>query len=205
MSNLKFYERDYKNEQLMQLAEQVHAKMGEQIALFPKSVGGLSNLHTALVPFRHAAAEAIHRDSRAIKIRNRKRQELICVLKELAKYVDTVARDDDAVVLAAGFDIRKGRTSYRAPVPKAQRPTTKAGQIGSGRISLRTTPWPGARLYWYRFRPRRNGGEWSTQLSSKSYCTIEGLKTFKEYEFRVSFIGIDPTPNFSDTINCIVL
>lgn len=205
MSNLKFNEKDYKDVQLMQLAEQIHTKMGQDSALFPEPMPELSVLQSALVAFRNAATEAAYRDKRAVMIRNQKRQELVYVLKELAKYVDTVAKDNDIVVLAAGFDIRKGSTSYSGLVPKAQRPVAEPSDIGSGRISLRTEPWAGARMYQYQFRVKGSEDGWSTQLSTKSTCAVEGLEAFREYEFRVSFMGIDPRLNYSDVTSSFVL
>ncbi|MFU1857921.1 fibronectin type III domain-containing protein [Sphingobacterium sp. NGMCC 1.201703] len=205
MSQLTINEKDQTDVQLMQTAEQIATKMANEKTLFPTPVPALTALEAALVAFRNSATEAAYRDTRAIMIRKQKRQELVYILKELGKYVDTVANNDDTIVLAAGFNIKKTSTSYAGLVPKAQRPIAEPSQIGSGRITLKTDVWAGARMYQYQFRPKGSEQEWTSQLSSKSTCVVEGLDTFKEYEFRVSYIGINPTPNYSDITSSFVL
>ncbi|MCW8310294.1 MULTISPECIES: fibronectin type III domain-containing protein [Sphingobacterium] len=205
MSQLTINERGQTDVQLMQTAEQIATKMANETTLFPDPVPALSVLNTALAAFRNSATEAAYRDTRAIMIRKQKRQELVYILKELGKYVDTIANNDDTIVLAAGFNIRKTNASYDGFVPRAQRPIAEPGQIGSGRIVLKTVAWTGARMYEYQFRLKGSNAEWSSQLCSKSSCIIEGLETFKEYEFRVTYIGINPTPNYSDLTSSFVL
>src|SRR5690606_29817602 len=194
MNKLKLNEKGQSDVQLMQTAEQILSKMAQEATLFPTPVPELTALETALTAFRNSATEAAYRDTRAILIRKQKRKELVYVLKELAKYVDTIANGDDSIILAAGFSVRKESDSYGGLVPKAQRPIAEPSEIGSGRILLKTEPWAGARMYDFQFRIKGSTEAWNSQLSSKSTCLIEGLETFKEYEFRATYIGIDPTP-----------
>lgn len=204
MSKLTLNEREQTDVQLMQTAEQILSKMTAEAVLFPTPVPDLEALQSALTAFRNSATEAAFHDSRAILIRNQKRKDLVYILKELSKYVDTIAKDDDATVLAAGFSLRKVSDSYKGLVPKAQRPIAEHPQIGIGRILLRTEPWTGARMYDFQYRIKDSAEDWKSQLSSKSTCTIDGLETFKEYEFRTTYIGIYPTPNFSDILSAYV-
>lgn len=205
MSQLTINEKDQTDVQLMQTAEQIATKMANEAVLFPTPIPALTVLNAALTTFRNSATEAAYRDTRAIMIRKQKREELVYVLKELGKYVDTIAGNDDTIVLAAGFNIRKTNTSYNGFVPKAQRLIAEPDQVGSGRVNLKTTAWAGARMYEYQYRHKGSELEWTSQLSSKSTCIIEGLETFREYEFRVTYIGIDPTPNYSDVTSSFVL
>ncbi|PUV21967.1 fibronectin type III domain-containing protein [Sphingobacterium athyrii] len=205
MSQLTINEKDQTDVQLMQTAEQIATKMANEAVLFPTPIPALTVLNAALTAFRNSATEAAYRDTRAIMIRKQKREELVYVLKELGKYVDTIAGNDDTIVLAAGFNIRKTNTSYNGFVPKAQRLIAEPDQVGSGRVNLKTTAWAGARMYEYQYRLKGSNEAWSSQLSSKSTCVIDGLETFKEYEFRVTYIGIDPKPNYSDAISSFVL
>ena len=205
MNKLKLNEKEQTDVQLMQTAEQILSKMTQEPILFPTPVPELTELEHALTVFRNSATEAAYRDTRAILIRKQKRKELVYVLKELAKYVDTVANGNYSIILAAGFGVRKTNGSYSGLVPKAQRPIAEPNQVGSGRVSLKTEPWAGARMYNFQFRIKGSTENWLSQLSSKSTCVIEGLDTFKEYEFRATYIGIDPTPNFSDVTSSYVL
>lgn len=205
MSKLKLPGKKQTDVQLMQTAEQIYSKMTAESTLFAAPVPALTILEAALTAFRNSATEAAYRDTRAIMIRKQKRQELDYVLKELSKYVDTVANGDGTVVLAAGFSLQKSNESYSGLVPKAQRPIAEPGQIGSGRVQIKTTSWTGARMYEFQYRIKGSTDAWTSQLSSKSSCVLEGLETFKEYEFRVTYIGINPTANYSDSTSSYVL
>ncbi|RKE56669.1 hypothetical protein [Sphingobacterium detergens] len=205
MSQLTINDKDQTDVQLMQTAEQIATKMAKETTLFPTPVPTLSALEAALTAFRNSATEAAYRDTRAIMIRKQKRQDLVYILKELGKYVDTVANNDDTIVLAAGFNLRKANSSYSGSVPKAQRPIAEPDQVGSGRVNLKTEAWAGARMYQFQYRLKGSEAAWASQLSTKSTCILNGLETFKEYEFRVSYLGIDPTPNYSDTTSSFVL
>lgn len=205
MSKLTIKEVQQTDVQLMQTAEQIFTKMTAEATLFSTPVPALATLETALIAFRNSATEAAYRDTRAILIRNQKRASLVYLIKELGKYVDTIANGDDSIVLAAGFSLRKANGSYHGLVPKAKAPLAEPKEIGSGRILLRTNPWTGARMYDFQCRIKGSPEAWTSQLSSKSTCMIEGLEQFKEYEFRVTYIGIDPTPNYSDSTSSYVL
>ena len=198
MSYVTFNAGNLKDVELMQMAEQILTKMGQEMILFPAPKPDLDTLEASLDSFRYAATEALYRDNRAILIRRQKKDELVYVIKELAKYVDTIARGDRTIILAAGFTGRKSRSSYDGFVHQAQRPIATASEVGSGRMKVKTERWVGARMYEFQFRLKEGDGIWNKQLCSKSTCIIEGLRSFKEYEFRVSYIGIDPRPNYSD-------
>lgn len=205
MSKLTIKELQQTDVQLMQTAEQIYTKMTAETTLFETPVPSLTALDAALVAFRLSATEAAYRDTRAIIIRKQKRGELAHVLKELGKYVDTVAKGDDSIVLAAGFGLRKPNDSYNGLAPKAKAPVATPGEIGSGRIKLKTEKWAGARMYEFQCRLKGSSEAWISQLSSKSSCVIGGLEQFKEYEFRVTYIGIDPTPNYSGSTSSYVI
>ena len=205
MKRIKIGKKDLTDAQLMQIAEQIHTKMMSETTLFAMPVPALPVLEGALVVFRDAAVEAVYRDKRAIIIRNEKRESLLYILKELSKYVDTVANGDSSIVLASGFSLPKSPESYSGYVPKADQPTAKYSQVGTGRITLKTNRWAGARMYQFQYRAKDATGEWISQLSSKSSCVIESLESFKEYEFRVTYIGINPIPNYSDITSSYVL
>lgn len=199
MHRIKIGKKDPTDVQLMQSAEQIYTKMTAELTLFPAPVPSLTVLERSLTIFRHAVVEAAYRDKRAIVVRNEKRKELLYVLKELSKYVDTMAAGDGSIILAAGFSLHKTPESYDGFVPKAQQPKIKTGQIGSCSVQLKTNRWAGARMYNFQYRKKGGAEDWVSCFSSKSSCTIEGLENFQEYEFRVTYVGINPTPNYSDS------
>ncbi len=80
------------------------------------------------------------------------------------------------------------------------------GYPGSGIADLRVKYLRAARQY--RFDYRLVGEEqWSTLYSSSSRVTVNGLESFRDYEFRAAYIGggVNPTPRFGETLTSIVL
>src|SRR5690606_21472993 len=197
--------RSMNNEELMQYAEQIITKMRASEAVFPEPVPGLGSIETALIAFRLSATEAAHRDSRAIRIRREKRNELEYLLSELAKYVDTIANKDAVSIQTAGFTLSKDAESFTGLVRKAKGVVAEPQQVGSRRIKIKVARWKGARMYRYQFRKKGVETEWSELLSSKSTFVIEGLERFQEYEFRASYLGINPEPNYSDIVASYVV
>lgn len=190
---------------MMQYVEQIVTKMAANADLFTTPVPALATVETALQAFRHSATEAAYRDSRAIGLRKEKRRELEYLIGELSKYVDTIAKGHVPTVLASGFAPTKDANSYEGFVPKALRLVAEPKGVGSARIRLKVAPWAGARMYQFEYRKKGVETDWVSQLSTKSFCILEGLDRFQEYEFRASYIGIDPRPNYSDIVSSYVV
>src|SRR5690606_34450593 len=135
----------------------------------------LEDLEAALNAFRDATTEAAFRDQRAIVLRNQREDALKFVVQELSKYVDTVARGDEAVLLAAGFIPSKPTTGRfgRSPLPTNFRAIPD--YVGSARIQLRVDRWPGARLYQFEHRKKGSDHPWQRTMSSKTSVTLENL------------------------------
>lgn len=193
-----------KDDNLMQYVEQIITNMRAAATTFPEPVPGLDVVEAALIDFRLSATEAAYRDARAIRIRKDKKKQLEYLLSELAKYVDTIANKDANVVLASGFSLPKEAQSYAGPVPKATHLRAEPQQVGSRRIKMKVDRWKGARMYQFQFR-KKGETEWITQFSSKSTCVLEGLEMFQEYEFRATYVGISPEPNYSNLVASYVV
>lgn len=193
-----------KDDNLMQYAAHIITEMTKAADIFPEPIPGLETIETALTAFRLSATEAAYRDIRAIKVRDEKRKELEYLLRELSKYVDTVANRNETIILASGFNLKSSATSYAGSVPKATRLQLEPQQVGSSRIKIKINPWKGARMY--RFEWRKKGKtEWAIQFSTKSTCILEDLEMFQEYEFRASYMGVNPEPNYSDIVASYVV
>lgn len=193
-----------KDDNLMQYVEQIMTNMREAVAIFPEPLPGLNTIETALIDFRISATEAAYRDSRAVRLRNDKRAHLEYLISELAKYVDTIAGRDANKVLASGFALPKDAQSYAGPLPKASHLRAEPQEVGSRRIKLKIDRWKGARIYRFEWR-KKDETEWSVHFSTKSTCILEGLEMFQEYEFRATYVGIDPEPNYSNVVASYVV
>lgn len=196
--------RNMNNEELMQYAEQIITKMRDSTEIFPEPAPELATVENALLTFRMAATEAVHRDSRAIRIRTEKRKELEYLISELAKYVDTVANKNAIVIQTSGFMLSKEAESFAGVLPKLKGLVAEPQQVGSLRMKLTAKHWKGARMYQFEYR-KKGETEWLTRLSTKSKCILEGLEMFQEYEFRATYVGIHPEPNYSDIVTSYVL
>lgn len=200
---LRFYELNAA--ELTQFAEQVLGKMGQATDLFDSPQPSLAELEGALTAFREATTEAAFGDRRAIVLRNQRKAELEGVIYELSKYVDTVAAGDEAVVLAAGFIPQRTSTARLGRAPKPSGLRAQPDYVGSARIEIRVDRWAGARMYQFEYRKKGFDEEWNQVLSSKSTCLLEGLDVFEEYEFRVSYRGVDPAVVYSDVVSSYVI
>jgi len=190
---------------LAQYAEQILGKMTQETELFVTPVPALETLENALTAYIAATTEAAFRDTRAIELRKERRSELEDVIYELSKYVDTIAKGNRSIVLAAGFLPTNASTGRYGRAPKPESPRATPDYVGSGRIQLKVPAWAGARMYQFEFRRKGAETPWQLLISSKSSCAVEGLDIFQEYEFRVAYRGADPAIVYSDTVSCFAI
>ena len=190
--------------ELLRYAEHIHLKMNENADLFPDPVPGLEELETRLEAYRDAYAEATFRDKRAVVLKKQRGAELQEVIYRLSHYVDAVAQGDPAVILAAGYEASKPSTNRIGRTPKAENLRVEYVQVGSGIVVLKVDPWRPARMYRYEYR-KAGTQEWESLLHSTSTLELTELEMLEEYEFRVSYIGRDAVPNFSDVTKALVV
>ena len=190
--------------ELLNYAEHILKKMEENEGLFEEPVPSLTVLDSALSAYRAAYAEATHRDMRAVVLKGQKGKALQQVIYRLSHYVDAQAQGDPAIILAAGYRPSKSKRYRAGAPPKAHRARVQNGEVGSGVLWVSVPPWKHARLYLYQYR-KKGTEEWSSTLHSRSKMEFSELERLKEYEFRVSYLGTDTTPNFSDTVTALVV
>ncbi len=191
--------------QLLQYAGQIHSKMSEHTDLFATPNPALADLETAIGDFRDATTEAAFRDRRAIVLRDQRQAALQAVVYELSKYVDTIAKGDEAVVLAAGFEPNKSQSNRYGRPPQPSNVKAAPDGVGSARILLSVNRWAGAKMYQFEYRRKGADQAWQQVISSKSTCELENLEIFQEYEFRVAYRGTNPTLVYSDVVSSYVV
>lgn len=194
----------YNATELLHYAENILLKMTQNAELFPTPIPSLTALENSLNAYREAYAEATFRDRRAVVIKGQKGKNLQQVIYRLAQYVDMLADGDEAVILAAGFRPTLPKTNRTGMTPQAENVRIEAVKIGTGVIRIRVKPWSSARLYRYDYR--KMGTEtWESILSSKSTLEVTIPEILLQYEFRVSYLGRDTEPNFSDIVTALVV
>lgn len=199
---------DFKNldsAQLIQYGEEIVKKMEEHDTVFATPVPALIVVSTAISDFRKAVAEAAFNDRLAIAVRKEKRTDLEYVITELSKYVDTMARGNETIIMSAGFVPSKVAVFSNDPNPKAVNLRAEPNGLGTMGVLARVEPWKKARYYQFEFRKKEAQAEWEKILSTKSVLQINNLEPFQEYEFRVTYLSNDTVPNYSDVISTFAL
>lgn len=184
--------------ELLNYAGHILKKMTENASMFPDPVPSMAAFETSLNDYREAYAEAMHRDMRAVVIKGQKGKELKTAVYRLSHYVDA------AIILAAGYRPSQSTKVSVGRTPKATGTKVKNMEVGSGVTRISVDPWKQARLYQYDYR-RKGTEEWSSILKSSSMLELDGLVKLQEYEFRVSYLGRDAVPNFSDIVTALVV
>lgn len=199
---------DFKNldsAQLIQYAEEIVKKMGEHDEIFETPVPALSEVSEGISKFRKAVAEAAFNDRQAIAVRNEIRKELEFMISDLAKYVDTIARGNETIVLSSGFIPSKTFDFGSKPNPKAHNLRVEPAGLGTMSIVAKVQPWERARYYQFEYRKKGVDMEWERVLSTRSVLEFQGLEAFQEYEFRATYLSKDTNPNYSDVISTFAL
>ena len=134
-------------------------------------------------------------------LKNQARADLEDLLQNLGMYVQINSTGDETMMLSSGFDLSK----TPAPVGVLPKPDafTVEMNVSKGCIDLSLNAIPGARSYQYEYTeaPATATSIWRVVSSTATFVTITGLVSAKEYSFRVTGVGSDPTRVYSDEID----
>lgn len=191
--------------ELLQYAENILAKVSEHVDLFPEALDTLVAIEAHVLTYRKSITDATYRDIRNIELRNQQGEQLKDLLYDFSLYVESVAQGDPALIMAAGFTISKKSSSYTRGAPKATDFRVGIPQLGLCTVHLRVKAWSRARFYQFEYRKVGSLGEWTRILNNRSRVAISDLEHLQEYEFRVTYLATDPTPNYSDVVRCYVV
>jgi hypothetical protein len=182
-------------------AEQLVTSLTGNVS-FPTPSPALANITSAVNDLQTAAA-AVQTTRQSAKEKtsdqNEKEDTLDQLLRQLSAYVESVAGDDETLILSAGLDKRAVRalTSESPAQPQALTPT--AGDH-DGEIDLSWLPVPGAKSYVIE----RSGDPvtpttWThSAVVTKSNYTATGLNSGARYWFRVASINNNGQSGWSD-------
>lgn len=190
---------------LLQYAENVLAKTTENAGLFPDPTPTLVELEEGIQAYRISLTAAQFRDMRQVELKNEQAANLKQLLYNFSLYIETVAQGNTGIILAAGFVPSKSTGGSTGITPKPTDFRVDIPQIGLRTVSMRVKSWRPARFYQFEYRKAGSGSDWSRLLTGKSKILIRDLEHLQEYEFRVTYLGTDPTPNYSDIVRCYVV
>ncbi|MES2706461.1 MAG: fibronectin type III domain-containing protein [Verrucomicrobiota bacterium] len=119
------------------------------------------------------------------------RDKMEFTLNSRQGHVETVAKENDAVILSAGFTLRSAPTATTSLAAPDQVTATMGD--APGEIDLSWHRVPKARTYVVEMRNHSDTaapGPWSqAKLSTRSSTTITGLGSGQRYAFRIRAIG----------------
>jgi hypothetical protein len=125
--------------------------------------------------------------------------ELDGVMSQIAGHVDSVAGNDEAKILSAGFDTRAAATATSQPPPPPSSLDTTIGDH-DGELDASWDTVAGAKSYVIETSedPPTPTGWKHDGVSTKSKFTIEGLQSGKRYWIRVAAINTADQSGWSD-------
>jgi hypothetical protein len=164
---------------------------------FPNPPVDLNRLKTSLDRLVFLIAEAADGSKKAIAAKNKERENIIKMLRQLAIYVETTCNEDPEAFTSSGF---VAVSTTRTPAAPLTQPAIKKVEPGpnSGELLVRISALPKARSYDLQHAPFINGapGPWTTLTltSVKSGVLVKGLTPGTIYAFRVRALGkLGPT------------
>ena len=204
MSTTIYNFKNLSDTQLDTEAENVLTKMTDNTS-FPDPIPDLTVLETDLEAYRTALVEAALNDRHKVEVKNQQREQLERTLRRLALYVEQVADNDRAAILSAGFSVRK-QSQASDGVPEVSGFRVKYDKPGSGLAHLSVKYQQSVRLYLFEHRPLGTE-QWEITRASHSRVTLEGLESYRQYEFRAAYIGagVNTQPRYSETLTTIIL
>ena len=132
-------------------------------------------------------------------IRNQKEDALVRLLTQVAAHVESVAGDDEQLILSAGMDVRATAVPSSDPPPAPDALTATAGDR-EGEIDLSWDTVPGAKSYVIeRSVDPVTAASWAHGgVSTRSTHTATGLTSGARYWFRVAAMNGNGQSGWSD-------
>jgi hypothetical protein len=153
---------------------------------FLNPVVGLPALATARTAFLNSVIAAQHGGKIATAEKNREREELLALLRQQAAYVQSIAGEDEAMLLSSGFDVVKiDRTQIPLPQPLVERIDNPM----SRQLGLKLRPVPTARAYEVQVRYGTNGWEAVGVFTDSRRIIVPNLTPGTVYTLQARAIG----------------
>lgn len=196
---INYAKNRYTDLQLSNKAQQVFDSMTGNGA-FANPEPTLVVLEAAMLKYNKALANATGGGREATALKNDARMELENILFELAQYVQTVSGGNEALMLSAGFDVRK-KPSPVGVLDKPKSLTVKTGR-NIGEVELISAAVSNARFYIFEYMecPANEDSQWIPVVHTRHNVNIDGLKSRTEYAFRVSGGASNGVRVWSDVI-----
>ena len=192
MSKIRLNLRSLTVQDKVTKAERVIANLTNN-SNFANPTPSLASITTAANELRAAASEA---DSvrqlgkERTSVQNAKEDAIDRLLTQAAAYVESVAGDNEQLILGAGFDVRAPAVASTDVPPAPEGFTATAGDH-DGEIDLSWDPVAGAKSYVIEKSPDPAASNTWTHggVSTRSNFTVNGLNSGSRYWFRVAAVN----------------
>jgi hypothetical protein len=173
---------------------------------FPKLPVDLEIFLATIVQFEAAMIDALD-SKKAIAVRNKIREKLVKMVRQLGHYVEGVA-EDAAAVYSAGFDLAYKTRQPGRPLPGTTiRKVERGPNSGTLAVSIRPIPRSAGKVKFYELRHAPMGtdgldGEWTVlqpTVTARWPVPVPNLKPGTLDAFQVRAIGILGFTDWSDS------
>ncbi len=185
-------------------ADEIITKMTGN-ANFTTPIPPLAEVTLAKTEYASSLVKAANGTTNDTATKNQKRSVLEGVLGRLGLYVQLTANENEDALFSSGFDLQKQR-EFVGILPKPENlRSTPGSNIGSIKLVVNSIPGADSYLFEYTETPFTEKSVWQVIPSSKASINIDGLVSGKQYAFKVTGIGANPTTVFSDVVTSFVL
>jgi len=197
--------QDYKNNQgdITVICDRVIEKMVNN-PNFPDPPSALEDLQNILPEFRQALADAMSRDKHLVAVKNKKKENVLALLQELADYVTVTCKGDRTWMLSSGFDVNSENGSSNKQPPSIKKLEVEAKQPGVAITRIRHVTNAIAFVHQYTTEPPGVHTIWTSEGSSLGSYTFEGLHSDKRHWFRVVAIGYHGQRGYSPIVSWVI-
>jgi len=169
-------------------------------ANFLSSPVDLAVLSAAIANYSAAIADSLDGGRRAVSERNRQREVVVLLLRQLAIYVESVCNNNPSAFASSGFVATTAARVMAQPLSQGIR-TIDPGI--AGQLTVRLVCNPDAYSYEVRYAPVSVGtvGQWTTRpLSGAKSETFPGLAPGTTYAFQVRPLLKSGFGDWSDSV-----
>jgi hypothetical protein len=202
--SLNFSITKYSDSEFSVKANTIIEKMTNNPA-FPNPVPTIEQVYTAAAAYYNALDDVDDGSKHDTLVKNNCRKDLENKLKQLGSYVQWTSMGDATIITTSGFDLHQRREPV-GPLQKVHDLIVKPG-VNKGSLTMSWAVVPHAAMYEYEYAelPMVDGNGWIHKSTSKHKVLIEGLTSGKQYAFRVTGSGADPSRQWSDEVTSFVL
>jgi hypothetical protein len=171
---------------------------------FPNPVPTIEEAQSVKSDFDSSLTAAQTGDRVKIAIKNDNRSKVIDVKHRWARYVELEANGNRTIMMSAGFDVSKERSST-VELEQPQNLKVIDGK-NPGELIASCDGVPGAKslIFQYTTDPLSDSSLWFSEPTTRSEFTFKGMKSGQKYWFRVIAVGSNDQRTVSNPVSRIV-